>query len=166
MLILFAAVAGSKKKDKPSGAVEVKNRNIFHKYTVNDRFEAGLILQGTEVKAFREGKAQISEAFVRVDKGKAILYHAHIEEYSFGNRENHNPVRPRELLLHKREILKLQTAVQLGGAAIIPVRMYLKHGLVKVEIALCKGKKLFDKREDIKRKTQEREIDRAIKARR
>lgn len=159
-------MAGSKKKGKSPQPIEIRNRKASFKYTINDRFEAGIILKGTEVKSIRLGKAQISESFVRVDKGKVILYHAHIDEYSFGNRENHNPVRPRELLLHRREILKLQTAVQIEGQAIIPLRIYLKNGLIKVEVALCKGKKLFDKRETIKRKTQMREVERAMKSHR
>ena len=152
----------SKKKDRP-GFKEIRNSKASHKYLIGEKFEAGLVLTGTEVKSIRLGKAQLTEAFVRVEKGNAILYHAHIEEYAFGNKQNHNPTRPRRLLLHKKEIKKLQEAIDLEGKTIIPLRMYLKHGLIKVEIALCKGKKLFDKREDLKKKTALREAQRSIK---
>lgn len=156
-------MSAKKKQDKP-GFREIRNAKASHKYIIGQKFEAGIKLTGTEVKSIRLGKAQIAEAFVRVEQGNAILYHAHIEEYAFGNRQNHNPTRPRRLLLHKKEIEKLQSAVEKGGDTIVPLKLYLKHGLVKIEIALCKGKQLYDKREDLKRKTALREADRALKA--
>lgn len=154
----------AKKKDAP-GFQEIRNKKASHKYTLEEKFEAGIVLTGTEVKSVRDGKAQISEAFVRIEKNEAILYHAHIEEYSFGNINNHNPLRPRKLLLHKKQILKIKRELEAKGMSVVPTRLYLAHGLVKVEIALAKGKKLFDKREDLKKKTQLRDADRAMRSR-
>ena len=151
------------KKDKERFS-EIRNNKVFRNYHVGDKFEAGIKLQGTEIKAVREGQAQINESFVRLDREVPVLYHAHIPEYSHGTDNNHNPVRPRKLLLHKREILRLKTAVEAKGNSIIPTRMYLKSGLLKVEIAICKGKKLFDKREDLKEKSVKRETERAIRS--
>lgn len=158
-------MSAARKKNDSAGFKEVRNSKASHKYFIGQKFEAGLVLQGTEVKSIRAGKAQISEAFVRIEKGNAILYNSHIDEYAFGSDSQHNPTRPRRLLLHKKEIKKLQTAVDLGGETIIPIRMYLTHGLIKIEIAICKGKKLFDKREDMKRKTTSRETERILKTR-
>lgn len=142
---------------------EIRNSKIFHEYTVGEKFEAGLVLTGTEVKALRIGRGQISDAFVRIDRGTPILYNAHIEEYAFGNFANHNPTRPRKLLLHQKEISRLVGAVTTGGHTIVPIRIYFKHGLAKVEIALCKGKKLYDKREAIKKREHSREAERAMR---
>ena len=152
----------AKPKDKPR-VTEIRNAKAHRNYHVGDRYEAGIKLQGTEVKSIRAGKAQISDAFVRMDRRIPVLYHAHIDEYTFGNLNNHNPVRPRKLLLKKKEIDKLQAEVDAGGKALIPTRMYLKKGLVKVEIAVCTGKKLYDKREDLKKKTELREAEKALK---
>lgn len=151
-----------KKGDKPR---EFRNSKIFHNYTVGDKFEAGIKLLGTEIKAIRAGKVQLNDAFVRIDKDIPVLYHAHINEYEFGNLNNHKPTRPRLLLLKKKEISKLQHAMETGGQALIPVRMYFKGGLLKVELALCRGKKLYDKREDLKKKAQMREADRVMRER-
>lgn len=154
------------KKDKSSsGFKEIRNSKAFHEYFIQDTVEAGIELLGTEVKSIRLGKAQISEAFVRIEKNQAILYHAHIDEYAFGNIHNHNPVRPRRLLLHKREIRQLQEASQAQGMSIVPLRMYTKNGLIKIEIAICKGKKLYDKRETLKKKMAMREAEKALKFR-
>ncbi len=131
---------------------EIRNRKARHKYFVGQAYEAGIILTGTEVKSIRAGKAQINEAFARVEKGKVILYHAHIAEYSFGSANNHNPYRPRQLLLHKKEIRQIEMAMQSGGKALIPTRMYFKKALIKIEIALCTGKQKRDKREDLKKR--------------
>jgi len=158
-------MAAAKKDKESSGFREVRNSKASHKYFIGQKFEAGIALKGTEVKSIRAGKGQISEAFVRVEGGNAILYHAYIDEYAFGTDSQHNPTRPRRLLLHKKEIKKLQAGVETGGETIIPTRMYLAHGLIKLEIALCKGKKLFDKREDLKRKTANRETERVLKDR-
>jgi len=129
---------------------------------VGESFEAGIVLSGTEVKSFRAGKAQINDAFVRIENLEAFMYQSHITEYDFGNINNHNPSRVRKLLLHKRELLKLKSATDSGGTSIIPLKMYLKNGLVKVLIAICTGKKLYDKRQDIKKKEAMREANRTL----
>ena len=149
--------------NKKSAPVEIRNRRAAHDYHLHEKMEAGLVLQGTEVKSTRQGKAQIQDAFVRIDKGEPVLYHAHIDEYSFGNENNHSPRRPRKLLLHKKEIRNLRDAVQLGGKTIIPLRLYFRRGRAKIEIAIASGKKLHDKRETLKRKEAERETNRALR---
>lgn len=151
------------KKSKSDRFKEVRNASAHRDYFVDDSLEAGVALRGTEVKSVRQGLAQINDAFVRIDKECPILYHAHITEYAFGNTANHNPYRPRKLLLHKREIRKWQQAIQSGGRTIIPLRLYFKNGLVKIEIALCRGKKHYDKREDLKEKVDRRETERFLK---
>lgn len=142
---------------------EIRNAKVWHHYFVGDTYEAGVALKGTELKSIRLGKAQINEAFARFDKGELFLYNAHIEEYAFGNIHNHNPVRPRKLLLHARELIRLREAIEIEGMVVIPTRIYFKGGLIKVEVALCKGKKMFDKREDLKKKEAKREADRALR---
>lgn len=155
------------KKKETERFREIRNSKAGRNFFIGERFEAGLKLTGTEVKSIRAGKGQINDAFIRIDKGDVpTLYGAHILEYEFGNRENHNPTRPRVLLLHKKEIDRLKHEMEAGGQALIPLRMYFKTGLLKLEIALCKGKQLFDKREDIKKKDQMREAERAISFRR
>jgi SsrA-binding protein len=141
----------------------VRNARARRDYFVDETLEAGIALRGTEVKSIRKGTVQINDAFVRIDKGTPILYHAHIAEYAFGTSSNHNPYRPRKLLLNKREIRKWEQVIQSGGRTIIPLRMYFKQGLVKVEIALCRGKKQFDKREDLKKAVDLREVQRTVK---
>jgi SsrA-binding protein len=145
---------------------EIRNSKALRDYFVDERFEAGIQLKGTEVKSIRAGKAQISDAFARVEKGEVWLYGAHIEQYAFGNIYNHDAKRIRKLLLHRRHIQKIELALKAGGRALVPLRMYFKQALVKVEVALCTGKKLFDRREDLKKKAALREIDREIKFRR
>ncbi len=152
------------KKDKSARPKEIRNAKVFRDFFVEDRFEAGIVLTGTEVKSIRAGRAQISDAFGRIDKNALFLYHMHISEYEFGNLNNHAPYRPRKLLLHRKEIEKMEMAVNAGGAVIVPIRLYFKVGLVKVEIGLCKGKKLYDKREDLKKKAHDQEMKRAIKS--
>lgn len=123
------------------------------------------MLKGTEVKSIRAGQAQISEAFVRLQDGKATLYHCHIPAYAFGSDANHNPYRPRGLLMHKREYLKWFLQVQSGGKAVLPLRLYFVKGLIKVEVGLCRSKKLHDKRQDMKKAIALREAEQAIKHR-
>ena len=149
-------------KGKDNRITEIRNRKANHEYFVGETFEAGIVLTGTEIKSLRAGKAQINDAFVRVDNGEAVMYQSHISEYDFGNINNHNPARPRKLLLHKKEILKLKAATDSGGTAIIPLKIYFKKALAKVLIALCAGKKLYDKREDIKKREAMREARRAL----
>ena len=145
---------------------EIRNSKALRDYFVDERFEAGIQLRGTEVKSIRAGKAQISDAFGRIEKGEVWLHGAHIEQYAFGNIYNHDAKRIRKLLLHRRNIQKIQLALETGGRALVPLRMYFKQALVKVEVALCTGKKLFDRREDLKKKAAMREIDKEIKHRR
>lgn len=144
---------------------EIRNRKAHYNYTIEDRMEAGLVLRGTEVKSIRQGKAQLSESFVRIVKAKPVLFNAHIEAYSHGNLNNHEPRRPRKLLLHKREIDKLRAAIEAGGKTVVPIRLYQKSGLFKIEIGIGTGKKKHDKRETLKRKEALREAERAIKFR-
>ena len=143
---------------------EVRNSKAFHHYHVGDRLEAGIALKGTELKSIRQGQAQIADAFVRIEKGAPVLYHAHIAEYTHGNIHNHPPLRPRKLLLHTREIHRLQQSIEAEGYTVVPLRLYFKQGLVKVEIALCKGKQIADKRETLRRKTELREAQRSLRA--
>ncbi|MGJ3243911.1 MAG: SsrA-binding protein SmpB [Opitutales bacterium] len=154
----------SAKKKKGALPGEVRNTKLHFKYAVEEKIEAGIVLQGTEVKAIRAGDAQITEAFARINQGEVFLYNAHIQEYVFGNTQNHKPTRPRKLLLHRKEIDRVRGALEAGGKTLVPSRLYLKNGLVKVELALCKGKKLHDKRDSMKKKLQLREAERAMKA--
>lgn len=145
---------------------EIRNSKALRDYSVDEKFEAGIQLRGTEVKSIRAGKAQINDAFARVEKGEVWLHNAHIEQYAFGNIHNHDAKRIRKLLLHRRHIDKIQHALEAGGRALVPLRMYFKDALVKVEVALCTGKKLFDRREDLKKRVQTREIEQELKNRR
>ena len=146
---------------------EIRNSKALRDYTVDERFEAGIQLRGTEVKSIRAGKAQISDAFARVEKGEIWLHNAHIEQYAFGNINNHDAKRIRKLLLHRRHIDKIRVALETGGGrALVPLRMYFKEALVKVEVALATGKKQFDRRDDLKKRAEMREIDQAMKQRR
>ncbi len=152
-------------KNKDVRFAEIRNSKAFHDYFVEERLEAGLVLSGTEVKSIRGSKAQINDAFVKIIKGVPQLFQAHISEYTFGNLNNHLPARPRVLLLHTKEIERLRFATQAGGYTIIPLRLYFKKGLVKIEIALAKGKKQQDKREDLKSKAIQRDLERDFKQR-
>ena len=133
------------------------NRQAGHNYFLMDRFEAGMVLTGTEVKAAKGGKVQLKDAYANVIGGEAWLVNAHISEYSHGNRENHLPVHNRKLLLHRKEIDKLQAIVREKGLSLIPTKVYLKAGRIKCEIAVAKGKKLHDKRETERARTAEAE---------
>ena len=130
-------------------------------YHILETFEAGIALKGTEVKALRAGRGQISDSFARIEDGEAWLYNAHIEEYAFGNRENHEPKAPRKLLLHKSELRKLFGLVSVKGNALLALSFYWKNGKVKVALGIGKGKVEFDKREDIKKRETDRELKRA-----
>jgi SsrA-binding protein len=155
----------AQKKDAPR-LTEVRNSKVFRDFAIGERFEAGIELLGTEVKSIRTGRAQISDSFCRVEKGEVWMYGAHVEPYAFGSIGNHESKRVRKLFLHRSDIRKVALALNAGGKALIPLRMYFKGSLVKVEVALCTGKKLFDKREDLKKKVQMREVNRALRARR
>ena len=138
------------------------NRKALHDYEVLDRYEAGIELRGTEVKSLRLGHVSMVGSYAQVENGQLYLYGVTIQPYEYGNRFNHAPDRPRRLLLHKREILKLQAGVEQKGHSLIPLKLYFKNRRVKVELGLCRGKKLYDKRETLKRKTADREAARAI----
>lgn len=145
----------------------VTNRRAFHNFAIEEKFEAGIALKGTEVKSLREGKANLQESYAAVDKGQVTLHHCHIGAYSHGNQMNHEPMRPRTLLLHRKQINKLMGKVQQQGMTIIPLRMYFnERGIAKVELALARGKKHHDKREAIKSREAGREIERALKQKR
>ena len=133
------------------------NRQAGHNYFLMDRFEAGLVLTGTEVKAAKDGKIQLKDAYGAVERNEAWLLNAHISQYSHGNRENHVPVRTRKLLLHRREIDKLLGETREKGLSLIPTKIYLKNGKIKCELALARGKKLHDKREAERARTAEAE---------
>ena len=134
-----------------------ENRQAGHNYFLMERFEAGMVLTGTEVKAAKDGKIQLKDAYAQVQGNEAWLLNAHISQYSHGNRENHPPVRNRKLLLHRREIDKLGVETRDGGLSLIPTKIYLKKGKIKCEIAVAKGKKLHDKRETERARTAEAE---------
>ena len=140
------------------------NRQASHNYFLMDRFEAGMVLTGTEVKAAKAGKMQLKESYASIDKNEAWLINAHISEYSHGNRENHPPVRTRKLLLHRKEIDRLLGKTREKGLSLIPTKVYLKGGRIKCEIALAKGKKFHDKREAERAKSAEAEARDAIRA--
>jgi SsrA-binding protein len=149
-------------KERQGGAT---NRAAYHEYHILETFECGIALVGTEVKSVREGKANLKEAYAAVRDGEAWLLNAHISPYTHGNRQNHDPLRSRKLLLHKSEIEKLAGSTVEKGLALVPTRMYFKDGRVKVEIALARGKKLYDKRETEMRKTIDKETRAALKER-
>lgn len=139
----------------------VTNPKARRDYHILETYEAGIALKGTEVKALRAGKVQISDAFARIENDEAWLYNAHIDEYTFGNLQNHQPKAPRRLLLHKSEIRKLFGLASVKGHAVVPLSFYWKNGKVKVSLAVGKGKVEFDKREDIKKRDSDRELKRA-----
>ena len=141
------------------------NHKASHDYFLVERFEAGIVLTGTEIKSIRKGKVQFKDAYITFIKNEAYIKEMHIAPYDHGNIFNHDETRERKLLLHKLEIRKLQQKVKLKGFTIVPCKMYLKNGRAKLEIALAKGKDLYDKRQDDKIKTAKREMERALKLR-
>ena len=141
------------------------NRKAFHDYFVLERFEAGIELAGTEVKSIRAGQINLKDSFCTVKDGELFLRGTHISPYEQGNIFNRDPVRPRRLLMHKREIRKLHAQIQKEGMSLIPLSVYFKDSRVKVELGLCKGKKLYDKRDSAAARDAKRDMDRAMKAR-
>lgn len=141
------------------------NRKAFHDYHVGETYEAGIALTGTEIKSVRQGMVSLRDSFARVENGEVFLYDMHVSPYDAGNRYNHEPRRTRKLLLHKSEIRRLATKTQEKGFTLIPLKVYLRGGHAKVELALAKGKRLYDKREDIKKRDVMRQVDRVIKDR-
>ena len=142
-----------------------QNRRARHDYYIEDTIEAGIALIGTEVKSLRAGRASLNDSYAEITGGEVVLQNAHIDQYEPASRFNHNPLRPRRLLLHKREIRKLQSKVAERGYTLVPLSLYFKDGRVKVELALARGKKTYDKREAIKAREQERESRRVMRER-
>jgi SsrA-binding protein len=143
-----------------------QNRRARHRYHIEDTVEAGLALQGTEVKSCRAGKVNLADAYATVNNGEAWLLNCHIGPYSHGNRANHEPMRPRKLLLHRGEIERLHEKVSQGGRTLVPLRLYFKHGLAKAEIAVARGKRDYDKRAAIAERDAERRMRREVGRRR
>ena len=143
--------------------VIARNRKARHDFHKEETYEAGIVLKGTEIKYIRQGKVNLKDSFAMIEKGEVFLYNMHISPYSHGNRENHDPERKRKLLLNKKEIRSLIGKIKMKGYTLVPLSIYIKRNLAKVELALARGKKLMDKREYIARKTAEREIKRAFK---
>jgi SsrA-binding protein len=151
---------------KTTGKFIAQNRKARHDYLIEETLEAGVALLGTEVKSCRAGRVNLTDAYAVVKDGEAWLLQCHISPYSHGNRANHEPVRPRKLLLHKDEIDHLHAKVAQEGRTLVPLRMYFKHGLVKVEIAVARGKKLYDKRADKAKRDAQRAMQRELGRRR
>ncbi len=143
----------------------VNNRHAFFEYHILDKYEAGIVLQGTEVKSVMEGRIQLKESYVAVKDGEVWLFNTHISPYSHGNKQNHEPLRTRKLLLHRREIEKLQKETTIKGMTLVVTRVYWNNGRIKFEIGVAKGKKLYDKRETLKERTVERETQAMMKER-
>ena len=148
---------------KDSKKLIANNKKVYHDYFLEETFEAGIALAGTEVKSLRMGKCSIKESFIHIEDGEMIIYGMHISPYEKGNIFNKDPLRPRKLLLHKREIEKMLGKIKTKGYTIVPVEVYFKGSLVKVEVALARGKKLYDKRDDIAKKDMKREAERDFK---
>jgi len=144
--------------------IRITNRKARHEYHIMETWEAGIELKGTEVKSLREGKGNLNDSFAIVEQGEVYLHNFHISPYEQGNRFNHDPIRPKKLLFHKGEILKLHIKVNQKGFTLIPLQLYFNNrGKAKIELALAKGKQLYDKREDIKKRTEDRELNREFR---
>jgi SsrA-binding protein len=152
----------SKDKSEEDVKVVTRNKRAFHEYDIVERMECGIVLCGTEVKSLREASASLEDAYAKIDDGEVWLIGSDIPEYTMGNRMNHKPKRPRKLLLHRREIEKFAGKATQKGFTLVPLRIYFKHGLAKVELAVAKGKQLHDKREAKKKSDAQREIRRAM----
>jgi len=140
-----------------------KNKKAFFDFNIYDKFEAGIVLTGTEIKSIRQNAINLKDSFIRIEDGEVFLYNCHISPFEHGNRYNHEPERTRKLLLTKKEIIKIDSKIKKDGYTVVPLEVYLQKGFAKVEIALAKGKKLYDKREDIAKKSQKRDMDRLMK---
>ncbi|MGI8385236.1 SsrA-binding protein SmpB [Robertmurraya sp. P23] len=150
---------------KGMGKVVAQNKKANHDYFIEETYEAGMVLQGTEIKSIRNGRINLKDSYARIQNGEIYLLNAHISPYEQGNRYNHDPLRQRKLLLHKREIDKLLGETKEAGYALVPLKVYLKNGYAKILIGLGKGKKNYDKREDLKKKEAKRDIERAFRDR-
>ena len=151
-----------KKKEFAEGTDLVRNRKAFHDFMILEKYECGIVLAGTEVKSCRARSVSIQDGYAQVVKGELLVYGMHIAPYGFGNRFNHESVRPRRLLMHKREILKLSQKVKERGVTLVPLSLYLKNGRVKLELGVAKGKTFSDKRETLKKKQDDMEARRAM----
>ncbi|QHI70222.1 SsrA-binding protein SmpB [Tichowtungia aerotolerans] len=156
-------MASKKKKSGSGPGILASNRKAFRDYHVMDKLEAGIELCGTEVKSIRQGHLRVDEAYVQIKNGQAELHQMTVQPYEHGNIFNHDPTRPRRLLMHKKEILRLESKISEKGLTLVPLKVYLKNGRVKVEIALCKGKDTVDKRETLKKKSADMEARRAMR---
>lgn len=152
-------------KERKGEKLICQNKPAWRNYTVEETYEAGIVLQGTEVKSLREGRANLKDSYARVKEGEVFVYDLHISPYSHGNRYNHDPLRVRKLLLHRQEIKRLYGKTRERGLTLVPLKMYFRDGKVKMEIGVSKGKKLHDRREDLKRKADRRDMERAFKER-
>ncbi|MGW8427113.1 SsrA-binding protein SmpB [Peribacillus simplex] len=150
---------------KGSGKQLAQNKKAYHDFFIEQTFEAGIVLQGTEIKSIRAAKVNLKDSFAKIQNGELYLHNMHVSPYEQGNRYNHDPLRTRKLLLHKKEINKLIGETKETGYTIVPLKMYLKNGFAKVLIGLGKGKKQYDKREDLKKKEAKRDIERAFRDR-
>ena len=150
----------------PPTKLIAQNRKARHNFTIEDSFEAGIALVGTEVKSCREGKANLADAYATVKDDEVWLMQCHISPYSHGNKQNHEPMRPRKLLLHRAEIERLKVATAQQGRTVVPLRLYFKHGIAKAEIAIARGKKTFDKRHDMASRDAERRMRQELGRRR
>lgn len=148
---------------QPRSKPLAQNKKASHDYFIEETYEAGIVLQGTEIKSIRAGRVSLKDAHIRILNGEAQLINMHVATYEQGNRFNHDPTRSRKLLLHRAQIDKLFGLVQQKGYAIVPLKLYIKNGFAKILIGLGKGKKQYDKREDLKKKQMKRDIDRAVK---
>lgn len=150
---------------KHDGKLVAQNKKANHDYFIEETFEAGLVLQGTEIKSIRAGKVNLRDSFATVKQGEVYINNMHISPYEQGNRYNHEPTRARKLLLHRKQIDRLIGETQQAGYALVPIKVYIKNGFAKVLLGLGKGKKKFDKREDLKQKQAKRDMERALKDR-
>ena len=150
-------------KTQPGEKLVATNKKAFHDYFILEKFEAGVSLLGTEVKSIREGRINLKDSYAHIREGEAFLFNCHISPYTHGNRQNHEPTRTRKLLLQRKEIRKLIGKTQEKGLTLVPIRVYLKRGLIKIELGLARGKKLYDKRETERRKETDREARAAMK---
>ncbi len=151
----------------PSEGIKIvsENRKAFHDYFIEDRVEAGIVLTGTEIKSIRNGKVNLKDSYARISNGEVWVHQMHISPYEQGNRFNHDPLRPRKLLLHRTEINKLVGKIQLQGLTLLPIKIYLKNGMAKVELAVGQGKKNYDKRQVLAEREGKRDIERALRDR-
>ena len=150
-------------KKKDGKKLVANNKKAFHDYFIEEKIEAGISLSGTEVKSLRQGKCSVKEAFIKIENGQVTIFQMHISPYEQGNIFNKDPIRPRRLLLHKKEILKLESRIKEKGYTLVPLSVYFSGSYAKVEVGLAKGKKLYDKRHDLAEKDAKRDMDRALK---